>query len=199
MIGCIGVLLLHVGVAVPVLPQVAVPAFIETSLPDAPVAKPEIHPRVSSYVAGQDSQAETSSVAVDSEAQNSQTLSTIRLPEAPAARAPRVIPAMSPLSRRSWLTLLIAQHGAAGFDAYSTRRAIGAGAVETNPFMRPFAHSPAIYAAIQVGPTLLDFAGRRMQRSQNGLLRRTWWLPQSASTGLFIASGVHNLRITKKP
>jgi hypothetical protein len=98
-------------------------------------------------------------------------------------------------SRRNWLILSFVQHSAAAFDAYSTRQAIAAGAREDDPFMRPFAHTPAIYVASQAGPVLLDFAARRMQRSRNPLLRRTWWFPQSASTGLFLLSGVHNLRV----
>jgi hypothetical protein len=95
--------------------------------------------------------------------------------------------------------LSLAQHSAAAFDAYSTREAVSRGAVEGDPMMRPFANSPAIYAAIQVGPAVLDFVARRMQRSHNNFLRHTWWLPQSASTGLFIFSGVHDLRVANHP
>ena len=94
--------------------------------------------------------------------------------------------------------LSIAEHSAAAFDAYSTRQAISSGAHETDPMMRPFANSPGIYAAIQAGPVVLDYAARRMQRSQYQLLRRTWWLPQSASTGLFLFSGVHNLNLANR-
>jgi len=65
--------------------------------------------------------------------------------------------------------------------------------------MRPFAQSPAIYIAIQGAPVLLDYAARRMQRSPNSFFRRTWWVPQSASTGLFLFSGVHNLHVANRP
>jgi hypothetical protein len=100
--------------------------------------------------------------------------------------------------RLSWLILSTGQHGAAAFDAYSTRRAITRGARETDPLMRPFAHSPTIYLAIQAGPVMLDIAARQMQRSRNNLWRHTWWVPQSASTAIFLFSGIHNLQFAKK-
>ena len=127
--------------------------------------------------------------------ENSQSLSTIRLPEAQPAKPTRVISAERLPSRRTWLLLSFAQHGAATFDAYSTRRAISTGAVEGDPLMRPFAGSPGIYAAIQAGPLALDYVAARMQRSQHQLFRRTWWVPQAASTAMFVVSGVHNLHV----
>ena len=127
--------------------------------------------------------------------QNTQALSTIRVPEIDPAKTARFVAAENAPSRRNWLILSFVQHGAAAFDAYSTRQAVSAGAREEDPFMRPFAQTPAIYFASQAGPIFLDFAARRMQRSRNPLLRRTWWLPQSASTGLFLFSGAHNLRV----
>jgi hypothetical protein len=89
----------------------------------------------------------------------------------------------------------MAEHSAATFDAYSTRLAVSRGANEADPMMQPFAHSPAIYGAIQVGPLVLDYAARRMERSQHGFLRRTWWVPQTAATGLFLFSGAHNMSV----
>jgi len=131
-------------------------------------------------------------------AQNSQSFSTIRIPDGNekryATREAESIP-----SRREWLALMILEHSAAAFDAYSTRGAISRGAKEEDPMMRPFAHSPAIYAAIQVGPALLDVLARRMQRSQYNFVRRTWWVPQSVSTGGSIFSGVHNLSVVGHP
>jgi hypothetical protein len=131
-------------------------------------------------------------------AQNSQSFSTIRIPEGNekryATREAESIP-----SRREWLALMILEHSAAAFDAYSTREAISRGAKEEDPMMRPFAHSPAIYAAIQVGPALLDVLARRMQRSQYNFVRRTWWVPQSVSTGGSVFSGVHNLSVVGHP
>ncbi|HKV06299.1 MAG TPA: hypothetical protein VJO53_14475 [Candidatus Acidoferrales bacterium] len=135
--------------------------------------------------------------AFDSASQNSQVLSTVRIPEAQPAKPIQIIPVERP-SRRTWLILSIAQHGAATFDAYSTRRALATGATEGDPMMHPFAHSPGIYAAIQVGPVVMDYAARRMQRSENSVLRHTWWLPQSVSTGVFLLSGIHNMNVANR-
>jgi hypothetical protein len=137
--------------------------------------------------------------SLETTTQNLQSLSTIRVPEIQPAKPVRFVATESVPSRRSWVILSIAEHSAATFDAYSTRQAIAAGAVEDDPMMRPFAHSPGIYAAIQVGPAILDFVARRMQRSQNSLLRRTWWVPQSAATGMFLFSGVHNMSVANHP
>ena len=129
-----------------------------------------------------------------SDSQNGQALDTIRVPQPAPAKPVRVIlPETHP--RRAWLLLSVAEHSAATFDAYSTRVAVSQGAAESDPFLRPFVHSPAIYGAIQVGPLVLDYAARRMERSEHGLLRRTWWIPQTAATGLFLFSGAHNLNV----
>jgi hypothetical protein len=98
-------------------------------------------------------------------------------------------------SRRKWLVLGLAMHGAAAFDSYTTRQAIGRGAVEGDPLMRPFASSPSIYAAIQIAPLALDYAARRMQRSENPIIRKMWWLPQSGGTAMYLFSGTHNLGV----
>jgi hypothetical protein len=124
-----------------------------------------------------------------------QPLSSVRVPEPAPVKPVRVYTAEKPHMSRSWLALAIVQHGAATFDAYSTRQAIGRGAVEDDPLMRPFAHSGAIYAAIQVGPLLLDYVARRMQRSEYRMVRRVWFVPQTASTVGFILSGAHNLSV----
>jgi hypothetical protein len=137
-------------------------------------------------------------VSFDSLPQQALSLSAIRVsPLEPVKQSP-VISVERP-SRRAWLALSIVQHGAAAFDAYSTRDAISHGAVEADPLMRPFAHSPAMYAANQVGPLFLDYVARRMQRSDNHFLRRMWWLPQSAAAADFIFCGVHNLRVANQP
>lgn len=102
----------------------------------------------------------------------------------------------SPAKRRMWYALAFAGHGAAAFDAWSTRRAISNGyGSETNPLLRPFANSNALYVAIQASPALMDYLGRRMMTSRRQWVRRMWWLPQSAGTGVSLASGVHNARL----
>jgi hypothetical protein len=97
-------------------------------------------------------------------------------------------------SNRRWAALVLAQHTAATFDAWSTRRALsGGGRFEADPLMRPFANSPAIYGVIHVGPAMLDYIGRRMNHSQNKWLHRLWWVPQTAATAGFLFSGSRNL------
>jgi hypothetical protein len=127
--------------------------------------------------------------------QEGQTLSTIRIPESKSLEENGIERAVNSPSRRQWIALAIIEHGAAGFDAYSTRQAVGHGAVEQDPLMRPFAGSPAIYVATQVGPVLFDLLARHMQRSEYPLIRRVWWMPQTLSAGISIFSGVHNLHV----
>jgi hypothetical protein len=99
-------------------------------------------------------------------------------------------------SQRLWLTLSVAQYGAATFDAWSTRRAISSGqGQEQNLLLKPFAGNASLYAAIQVGPTLLDYLGRQMMRSQQVWARHAWWLPQALGTALSLASAAHNLGV----
>jgi hypothetical protein len=91
---------------------------------------------------------------------------------------------------------MAASHGAAAFDAWSTRRAVsGNYGIESDPLLRPFAHSNAIYAATQVSPAVMDYLGRRMMTSSRPTLRRFWWIPQVAGAGLSFASGMHNCSI----
>jgi hypothetical protein len=98
--------------------------------------------------------------------------------------------------RKLWYALSITGSGAATFDAWSTRRAVSGGyGTEGNPLLRPFSHSKAMYAATQVSPLVMDFIGKRMMVSQHKWMRRMWWLPQSAGTGLSLYAGVHNVRM----
>lgn len=100
--------------------------------------------------------------------------------------------------RIAWYSLAVTGHGAAAFDAYTTRLAIsGNYGTEGNVFLRPFAHSNALYAATQVSPLVMDYIGKRMMTSQNRLFRRLWWLPQAAGSGVSVAAGVHNLSVVK--
>ena len=128
---------------------------------------------------------------------------TPALPAAVSPAYPAFVQAIEPADTRAreakrrqlWLTLSIAQHGAAALDAWSTRRALSSGkAREMNPLMRPFAKNNSIYAAIQVGPLLTDYVSRRMMHSENIWLRHTWWLPQVLGTAASIASGFNNLQ-----
>jgi|ERR1700734_812578 hypothetical protein len=103
---------------------------------------------------------------------------------------------VSERQKKMWFALTIASSGAAGFDAWSTRRAISGGyGTEANPLLAPFAKSKAIYAATQVSPVVLDYVGRKMMTSRYPLLRKMWWLPQSAGTGMSLFAGVHNVGV----
>ena len=136
------------------------------------------------------------SVAINA-APDFRSFSTIRIPETNHDK-PVAFQSAESYPRRSWLLLLLAQHGAVGFDAYATRCAVRHGTIEENLLMRPFARSPSIYFVSQVAPTLLDLVGRRMMRSQNNFIRRIWWVPQGVSTGAYISSGAHDLRFANQ-
>src|SRR6266404_9045487 len=159
----------------------------ERSLPSMPVAK-------SKFEAAGDgvSSSVTSSVAAE------------------AVQPPRIALPMQPMKaaytrpretrnqRIAWYTLALTGHGAAAFDAYSTRRVLsGNYGMEGNPLLRPFAHSNALYAVTQVSPAVMDLIGKRMMVSQNRLVRRLWWLPQVAGSGFSIGAGVHNMGVAR--
>ncbi len=128
----------------------------------------------------------------------------------PAGEAEPVTPGSSSLSLRPavsredvserkkklWYGLTIASSSAAGFDAWSTRRAISGGyGTEANPMLAPFAHSNALYVATQVSPLVLDFVGRKMMTSQYPALRKMWFVPQSLGTAVSLFAGVHNVGV----
>ena len=93
-----------------------------------------------------------------------------------------------------WRGLVIASSGAATFDAWTTRHAITtAGAQELNPMLKPFAGNASLYAAIQIGPVLMDYVSRRMMYSRHSWVRRMWWAPQAASIASSLFCGAHNL------
>ncbi|MFZ0035782.1 MAG: hypothetical protein WAK91_00050 [Candidatus Acidiferrales bacterium] len=96
----------------------------------------------------------------------------------------------------SWLALALMQSSAATFDAWTTNRAVAQGHSELNPMLRPVAGSPAMYAAIQVTPILFDFIGRKMQHSENGMVRRMWWVPQVIGTATSFGAGIRNLAVS---
>jgi hypothetical protein len=205
-------LLLHLGSGVSAVPAAAAAAAPAAKSAPAPAPAPAIADLPAAPLPSNSSSAAPAEAALPSspartshdpapllraaalDPKNTQSLSTIRVPESQPLKQD-FIDVETPVSRRKWLALTAITHGAATFDAYSTRQAVQSGAHETDPFMKPFANSGGIYAAIQVAPVVLDFAGRRMQRSQFGVLRHTWWLPQSVGAGLYLFSGVHNLHV----
>ncbi len=115
---------------------------------------------------------------------------------APALKSPLTSTYETRRQRKLWYGLAAVSHGAAVFDAWSTRRALsGNYGVEANPLLRPFAHSGALYAATQVSPAFMDFLGRRMMVSHHGWIRKIWWVPQTAGTGVSLAAGAHNVGV----
>jgi hypothetical protein len=97
---------------------------------------------------------------------------------------------------KMWFVLGAVEHGAATFDAWSTRRNISDGtAYETNPLLKPFANSGALYAAIQVAPVMFDLLSKQMLRNSHPWVRRMWWVPQTGSTVASVFSGAHNMSI----
>lgn len=173
------------------------PAIFSSVSTGSAIAKPLDSATASSASSGSSSGA-LNPASLHAVLQNSPSLAMIRVPESESVPL-RTISVESLPSRRQWIALSIAQHAAAAFDAYTTRDAISRGAVEQDPLMRPFANSSGIYAAIQACPVALDFAARHMQRSDNNFIRRTWWVPQTISMGMFLFSGAHNLRVANRP
>ena len=103
---------------------------------------------------------------------------------------------VTPRKRNIWFGLMAASHGAAAFDAWTTRRAISGGyGTEGDPLQRPFANSNAIYATTQVVPVILDFVGYKMMRSEHPTVRKFWWIPQAASASVSFGAGLHNYRV----
>jgi hypothetical protein len=146
------------------------PATTKRDLPDAPAAKPEA---------------------------TTEPVEAIRFSNAPVKPAFER-PTPTPRQRALWYTFMAAGHGAAAFDAYSTRRALNANAgTESDPFLRPFAHSNALYAATQVSPAVMDYLGRRMMTNRHPMLRRFWWVPQVAGASISFGAGMHNYSLVK--
>jgi hypothetical protein len=161
-------------------------------LPSAP------EPKVKTDAESERAEAEASSIAAAAPAEPAIEPGPAIAPAAPMSFAPAKPfvghPYETPQQRKLWYALTFAGSGAAAFDAWSTRRAITQGyAVEANPLLRPFSHSGALYAATQVSPLVMDYIGKRMMLSQHWMLRRMWWLPQAAGTGVSLAAGVHNV------
>jgi hypothetical protein len=163
-------------------------SFSEVSLPTAPVsADASVQPAAASGSVALPNAPEPAPVTV--------TAPTAFLnPGKPMTVSVGELLAEARRNRRIWIGLGIAAHSAAAFDAWSTRRAITtAGAQELNPLLKPFAGNASLYAAVQVGPALMDYVGKKMMYSRHSWMRRMWWVPQSASFASSLFCGVHNL------
>src|SRR6267378_3394805 len=159
----------------------------ERNLPSMPVAK-------SKFDAAGDGVSSSVAASVAAEAVQPPRVALSMQPVKPAFKRERETRGQ----RIAWYTLAVAGHGAAAFDAYSTRRVLsGNYGTEGNPLLRPFAHSNALYAVTQVSPAVMDLIGKRMMVSQNRWVRRLWWLPQAAGSGFSIGAGVHNMGVVR--
>jgi hypothetical protein len=119
-------------------------------------------------------------------------------PVAPPKYAIRGVRYETPKQKMAWIGLSVVGHGAAAFDAYSTRQAISGGfGTEANPLLRPFSHSNALYVATQVSPILMDYLGHKMMTNRNTWVRKMWWVPQTAGAGISLSAGVHNMSLVK--
>ena len=97
----------------------------------------------------------------------------------------------TPTQKITWISLAVVGHGAAAFDAYSTRQAISGGyGSESNPLLRPFSHS-------QVSPAVMDLLGHKMMTNKHPWVRKMWWVPQTAGAGFSFSAGVHNMNLLK--
>src|SRR6266404_5180283 len=152
----------------------------------------------------------TPKVKADAEADGVNSSVAANLAGAATVQPPRVAVPVQPVKqaymrpretrgqRIAWYTLAVTGHGAAAFDAYSTRLAVSGGyGTEGNPLLRPFAHSGALYAVTQVSPAVMDYIGKRMMVSENRWVRKMWWLPQAAGSGFSVFAGVHNLNVVR--
>jgi hypothetical protein len=96
----------------------------------------------------------------------------------------------------AWRGLMLGEHSAATFDAWSTRASLTSGnGYERNFLMKPFANSSAIYPVLQIAPFGFDYLGHRFMRSNNAFLRRAWWVPQAASMTASIWCGARNVHV----
>ena len=95
--------------------------------------------------------------------------------------------------RTTFYSLMVAEHGAAVLDAWSTREVLQQGGRELDPLVRPFAHSATLYPALQVTPFAVDYFAAKLMRSNHAVLRKLWWVPQVVATSGSVYCGVMNL------
>jgi hypothetical protein len=106
-------------------------------------------------------------------------------------------------SSRSGAALNVAHAAAALTDVYYTQRSYGlcrefgkCWNIEANRLTRPFQRNgkSLAYPSSYVGLSLVALAAQRMRTSHNRVLRRIWWLPQSALIGASIYGSYTQVR-----
>jgi hypothetical protein len=105
--------------------------------------------------------------------------------------------ALDRYSLGGWISLSLANHAAAAFDAATTRRSILAGNHEQDPLDKPFVNSRSLYVVTQIGPLIPDALGFWMLRNERRWMRPIWWIPQMAYTAFVSWTAFHNIRISQ--
>jgi hypothetical protein len=118
-----------------------------------------------------------------------------RLAAAQDLSAPRQDPDQYPLG--GWISLTLANHAVAAFDAATTRRSIMFGNHEDDPLDQPFVNSNSLYLVTQIGPLIPDALGYWMLRNDRKWVRHIWWLPQMAYIFFNGWNAIHNVRISQ--
>ena len=180
--------------------QAAPPPSNAATVQDSAAVPADDSPKLDSQLTASATKPDTPLPKFNLAANNDAESSSLSIEPAPAPESLKgpVKPAISgsyetARQRKIWYGLMAASHGAAAFDAWTTRRAISGGyGTEGDPLQRPFANSAAIYATTQVVPALMDILGHRMMHSENPTLRKLWWVPQAASAGTSLGAGIHN-------
>jgi hypothetical protein len=95
--------------------------------------------------------------------------------------------------REVFYSLMGAEHAAGVLDAWSTRQVLQQGGRELDPLVRPFAHGPGLYPALQVTPFAVDYFATKLMRSNHPILRKLWWVPQVVTTSGSVYCGIVNL------
>lgn len=104
---------------------------------------------------------------------------------------------------RSAVTLNVSHAAVAFADSYYTQRSFSlchdhgqCWNIEANPLTRPFQRNGAAvaYQSTYAGLSLASFAAQKMRTSHNRILKRIWWLPQSAMIGASIFGAYTQVR-----
>jgi hypothetical protein len=165
---------------------------ISGDAPRNPAAPAPVEAKIETVPARPDSPSPKTLAASSLAAGNSAVQPAVLTPAKPAVTESYE----TPRQRKIWYGLMMLGHGAAAFDAWTTRQAVSGGyGVESDPTQRPFASSGAIYATTQVTPLIMDFVAHRMMRSNNPMIRKVWWIPQAASASVSLGAGLHNYSI----
>lgn len=96
------------------------------------------------------------------------------------------------------LLILFLNHGAATFDAWSTRYVSSRfpGGCEVNPLQRPFVNSKALYFTSQIDASLADIALLRKWRNRKVRIAGAFYGGAILSGHLY--AGAHNLNLAAK-